>query len=385
MQVFKAFFKIARKRIKAIAMYLVIYMFIIIAFALTGNQTMEDNFKSTSLRVCIQDEDHSKASRALCDYLGELHEVMNDVPGKDEIADMLYYRYLDYVLIIPEGFEENLTAGKTEDLLRNLAIPGSNVGVFVSNQVSQYTRSVQLYLAGGYSLEDALSRTDENVKTLPEVRIYLPKVGETSENLKVFQFYQYLPYIFILILFVGMAPIITTQNEKDRKARTLCSSLPVTQRALELTVASALFALITWICFILLAIVFFREGVFTSNALLAMGNSFVFMIFTTLLTLLISQFSPGENVVNIAANIIGLGSSFLSGVFVPQSLLSEQVLAVAKFLPTYWYVCNNDMLSGMSDEPFDIGYYFQCIGIQLLFAVAVFAVTLSLTRIRKKA
>ena len=83
------------------------------------------------------------------------------------------------------------------------------------------------------------------------------------------------------------------------------------------------------------------------------------------------------------AHIVGLSMSFLCGVFVPQSMLSGSVLAVGRFLPAYWYIRANNMLAGFGKEVFDLGFYWKCIGIQFLFAAAMFALTAVAARQRK--
>ena len=133
---------------------------------------------------------------------------------------------------------------------------------------------------------------------------------------------------------------------------------------------------------VLYLILYGGEG-FSVNILYAVLNSFVFLLFAAAMALLISCFSPSDNTVNMLANIIGLGMAFLCGVFVPQSMLPDSVLSVAKFLPAYWYVRANDMLGGFGKEVFDMEFYWLCIGIQLLFTVAIFAVTMVFSKQRR--
>jgi len=46
-----------------------------------------------------------------------------------------------------------------------------------------------------------------------------------------------------------------------------------------------------------------------------------------------------------AANVFSLGSCFISGVFVPQDLMSNTVLKIASFTPNYWFVKANNSIS----------------------------------------
>ena len=69
--------------------------------------------------------------------------------------------------------------------------------------------------------------------------------------------------------------------------------------------------------------------------------------------------------------------------FVPQEMLSGSVLAFARFLPAYWYVRANDMICGLGADAFSLSTVMMCIGIQVLFAAAIFAVSLIVKRQKK--
>lgn len=384
MQVFSAFFKIAYKRITALGIYFIIYVVVTFMFSITAKDEVNANFQSKSLTIYIMDEDCSAASNALWEYLSSLHNVA-DLPAKKEtLCDQLYYRTLDYILIIPEGFEEKLAALETENLFQNTKIPGSANGYFVDQQVSQYTRTLQLYLAGGYSMDTAIEKTDSSIRNLAPVSSISFHEENSDINPRVFYLYQYLPYIFIAMFFSGLAPILVIFNKDSIYAKMCCSALPLSKRNLYLSIASLVYSLVSWFLFMILGIIIYREDMFSHISLLAMGNSFVFLLVAVAITLLVSLFAPNDNTVNMLANIVGLSMSFLSGVFVPQYMMAGGVLSVGKFLPAYWYIKANNMLAGFSSDPFSMDTYVQCLGIELLFAVAVFAVALTVSKVRSK-
>ena len=91
-----------------------------------------------------------------------------------------------------------------------------------------------------------------------------------------------------------------------------------------------------------------------------------------------------DNALNMVANVIGLGMSFLCGIFVPQWYLGDAVISASRFLPAYWYVRINNMLSGFSDEALSMDTYRMCIGVEVLFLAAIFAVYLAINRQREK-
>lgn len=384
MQVFKAFFKIAWKHIHSISIYFVIYLFITLALSLSAKDSMDANFQSKSLSLTILDEDQSVASHALTDYLDSLHDVSTKTADAESLADQMYYRTLDYILTIPAGFEENLLAGNTDALVSDVKIPGSTSGYFVDQQISQYLNTVRLYLTGGFSMEDAVLQTNESFGALSDVNVVSFTDDSKKTDTRIFYYYQYLPYIFILILFVGLAPILVTENRSGIRERTLCSSLPITRRNLALAAACGIYSILTWACFMLTGLIVYGTHVFQYYSLLGMLNSFVFLLFAAAVTLLVSLFAPNSNILNMLANILGLSIAFLCGVFVPQSMLPDQVLAVGRFMPAYWYVKANNLLSGFADAPFDSGTYLQCLGMQLLFTAAMFAVTLAVSLYQRK-
>lgn len=384
MQLFKAFLKIAWKRLPSSLIYFCIYAVITFAIGTTYQNNMDANFQSKSLKICVIDEDHSTASCALMSYLDSIHELVSLENDPEVLQDNLYYRYISYVLTIPAGFEEKLLQGETDQLLINVKVPGSTTGAFVDQQIDQYTQTLQIYIAGGYTLGEAIVETDKNLADIEPVESLSFQGEHNEERKEVFYFYRYHPYIFIVLLFSGLAPIVILFNKKEINERTTCSSLQLTKRNLQLALSCVAYSLIVWLGFFLLGVIAYGKGMFTANALYAMLNSFVFLLISAGLTLFICNFAPSNNALNAAANIIGLGMSFLCGVFVEQSMLSAGVLQIARFLPAYWYIQANDMLSGLYTEQFSLSSYWTAIGIQLLFAAAAFVATLAASKLRRQ-
>lgn len=150
MPVFKAFFAIAKKRRNAALIYLGIYAVITLLLSALSQDSINENFKASQRSIAITDEDNTDASRALCNYLASIHQVTTPEPGEDTaLLDAIYYRTLNYAMVIPEGFEDRVLAGETKDLVSSLTIPGSSSSQYVDNQITQYVQALQLYLAGG--------------------------------------------------------------------------------------------------------------------------------------------------------------------------------------------------------------------------------------------
>lgn len=384
MPVFKTFFKISLKRANAIFIYFAIYIFLTVALAFNGQDEYIGHFQASALHIAISDEDNSAGSAALCDYLSSIHTVTDISGDKESLFDRMYYRTLDYALTIPKGFEADLCAGGKESLVSSAKIPGSTQGNYVDQQIAQYISFLQLYILSGDSLTDAVAQTDAALKSIPEVQTVSFHTDTGSTDSTAFYFFQYLPYVFLVILFCGLAPVLVTLNSFGIRARTACASLSSGQRYRELAAGCIIYGLGVWLVFFLLSAILYNGEIFTTNCLLALLNSFILLLFCVAATLLISCFAPDDSTLNLVANIVGLSMSFLCGVFVPQQILPASVLNAARFLPAYWYIRANNMLGGFGKEVFDMGFYWQCIGIQILFTAAFFTVSFAAARFRRR-
>lgn len=387
MQVFKTFLKIAKKRFPSVLLYYIIFTVIVIALSKIGASDHETSFTATKADICIMDEDDSTASHALSDYLFSIH---NPVTLKDTdtmtLQDALYYQEVDYILTIPEGFEEQLTASDAKDFLQISMRKDSSNGYFVDQQVNEYLSSVRLFMAGGFSLSEAVTKSAEALSEGNDTSILNIEEGNAKgTQIGLTYFFQYLPYVLINMLLLGMTPILITFNQKDLGARISCSSLSLKSKNTQITLGCIVFCLFVWLLFILTALfIYGADSLFSVNGLRSLLNSIMVLLFSVALSLLISTFSLKAQSLSMIANVVSLGLSFLSGIFVPQYLLGKGVLAIAHFLPTYWYVRINSMLGGMSDEILTTGKYWRFIGIQFGFFVAVFCIYLVSSKYQKR-
>ena len=93
-------------------------------------------------------------------------------------------------------------------------------------------------------------------------------------------------------------------------------------------------------------------------------NLIVFSISALCLTFLINNTTRNKHVTSALSTILSIGTSFISGVMVPQELLGDKVVLVAKFFPTYYFIrANNRTINSLLDIKAELF-------MQLLFAVA---------------
>lgn len=384
MQVFKTFFKIAKKKIPSAMIYIIV--FIVINAIVSAQLSSEENsYSNTRLTVCVIDEDNTSASRALTEYIGERHELSDISTDEDTILEGLYYGRIDYVLTIKSGYSENLSKGVTEGLFTNNQVPGSFTSQLLDSQLDEYVRTLSAYVTALGNVDEAVSKTDEalNAKTDVEICSFNART-DAGYNTGAYYYIQYLPYMFMSILIAAICPILLVMNDKEMRRRTNCSAVSVSKQTTQITLGLVVISLGIWLALLLMMGVIYGFGVFNEKGLLAVLNSFVFLLISAGITLFISVFAPKLNTLNIIANIVALGMSFLCGIFVPQEMLGSEVLAAARFLPAYWYVKANDMLAGISETAYTAEKYFTYLGIELIFAAVLFAAALLVSKLKTK-
>ena len=111
-------------------------------------------------------------------------------------------------------------------------------------------------------------------------------------------------------------------------------------------------------------------------------NSLAFLLVAASIAFLVGNLAKSDVAISALTNVIGLGMCFLGGVFVPPDMLSEGVQKFSRFLPSWWYVRNVNLL-GLRQGALsaaDTQLIGESLLIQIAFAAAIFAITLFLLR-----
>ncbi len=368
MPLYKAFIKIFFRRLPSIIAYFVIFMVIAFIMGSTGKQ--QSGFKATKLKVAVFDMDGTESSRALVKYISDNHKLVGGIDDREQtLQDHLYYATIDYVITIDEGFEDKLAKGEFDKLLTTSKSQGSYSAEFLDGQLEQYFRLVKSQISAGDQPGQACIKANALSREHVKVNI-AEKTGGGTEAFGYFT--QYLAYIFICMLIMGVAPCLMRLQTEDLRKRILSSPVSPASRTAQMSAGTFTIVAGIWLAFMTVAAAAYGSDVFSRNGLLCMANSACYIIMAAGITLLVAQFNCTDNVLSMISNVISLGMSFLCGVFVPQEYLGAGVLKAAHALPAYWYIRANNMLCGFSDETFSYGKFFTFTGIQLGFAAALF-------------
>lgn len=382
MQVYKAFMKIVKKRINVIIMYLVIFLGIAIVMSQFGADRIAANFEQTKLAIAIENLDKGTLGDALVEQLARKNTVTDLPETEDELLDQMYVRELDYILYIPEDFTERFLAGDRENLLTDRKVPSSTTGQFADNQIESYLSIVEMYLDAGFDLEESIGNAGE-ASDIESTVEFLDGDDKAVTNYAAFYF-QYLPYIFMCCMISVLGPVLMVFNRRDISARNKCSSMSFTKRNLFLLLGSFVLMAVTFGLLMVVACILYPEYTMSAKGVYSMLNAFIMICLSMALAYLAAQILHKEAAVQAFSNVVGLGCAFLGGIFVPQSILGDDVLKLSKFVPTYWYVVVNDAIQDIKGFSGLSGEIVQGLWIQVIFMITILFAGMLINRMKAR-
>lgn len=383
MQVYRAYIKILKKTLPSLSIYVIIFLALSFFLSGSGKESKATQFTKDKIDIAVINEDEGTLGNELKTYIGDIHNLVELENDKELLQDELYYRNVEYILFIPKDFSSKLRTGEIENLCENVIIPGSYTGKYINYQIEQYISTLNSYLKSQVNEEEALDYTIRDLSKEVEVNLLDAKI--TTSKSDDYYYFMYLPYILLSLVILGIGPILMVFNKKEINDRNLCSAMSLKKKNIQLILGCIITVMAFYTVFMIVAFGMYGRNMGILKEVLYLINTFVFLIIATAIGYFVSVFAKNYNVLNMIANTLGLGMSFLGGIFVPREILGENVIAFSKFLPTYWYVNAVEAIQNVSSNSGLMKDIQVSIGIQSIFAIAIFAAALAATRIRSEA
>ncbi|MBR4707091.1 MAG: ABC transporter permease [Pseudobutyrivibrio sp.] len=380
MSVFNAILKSVKSNIHTLLVYFAI-------FAIFGNMqakatvsTQEDVFEETTVKVAVADYDDSKLSHALLDYLDETQEVVD--PKTDDLRTMndnVRFLVYEYALVIPEGFEEQLKSGDVEKALTYIA-PGTTASQFLLTQkLNDYLEDIVIYLNSGYSEEEAIKLTHNQMVKLNETKATV--IDKSEENHRSFYtgMFTFNGYTLLMLLCVCCASTLTFMKDREVKNRISVSGMHFFKRNVA-TIAGVFFIGFAITSVVVLVIKIMGAEYANDKFMYYVIDTFVLMLVGLGMAYFICSITVNENLINMVSNMLILSMSFLCGVFVDTQYLSDSIVKAAHFMPVYWYTT---ALKFINDTPINNIWgrqFCTYLFIEVLFALVFFAAGMIVSR-----
>lgn len=396
MRVFKAMLKVTGKHIVELTVYFFVFM-VMMVYMTSILGSVEDDQRSSFTPnkpnvYIVNDDKGDPVSDGLEEYLSENVKIVDIKLEKDAIADALFYQKIEYVLRIPTGFGDALLNDSREVLLEKTASPNMTSAINADMLVDRYLRTVRLYAdvelkeTSDQSGREALvNQTRINLeKSTPLSFSEREKKTESSDD-RMRAGYGYLSYAIMSILILAVTSVTSVFIQSEVRSRMRCSPIKTGNLQFQLFLGNLCLAVLFWLLLNAVIALVFQDFNLDSLRLLLLLNSFVFSLVSLSLGFLIGNLTASRNAHNAISNVMGIGLSFISGVFVPQELLGATVLRIASFTPTYWYIgAIEESFRITSETGYAIGKLIACLAIQLCFALSFLALSLVVSMQRRR-
>lgn len=392
MQVFNLYFKMLRKNLKVIVMYIVIFSIIFFTFAyVQKTEVKTSSYEAVQVNIAITDHDQSNISRGLIEFLDERTNIIDIKDDEQSQKDALFYDQVAYIVTIPEGFESSFYKG--EGNIETQQKPDSVYAYLIEQYITSYLDNTRIYMEQNplKSVSEINMLVREDFQQQVEISLF--SGSEPIDQALLFDqglkstFFDYLSYMFLSIIILCVGMIMIELNKKEVRMRNIASPLKITNYNAQLLIANLCFCSLIWFIF-MIAVVLMSTEMLDTSGLLYMLNAYVFMLvclgLSYLISALLSNVKNADDALQGITQIAALGSAFVCGAFIPQAVLGQGVLMFASCTPTYWYVRFNDELRSITDFSWDgISNIISYLGIEILFAITFLILALVVNKSKR--
>ena len=370
------FWKIILSYKWGLLMYFVIFGGIAIGMTLLIPDGPEGEFEDLEdVTIAIFDRDETELTGNFVTFMTDLHDVIEIEDYYADWLDAVTWNVTAIILEIPAGFTENFLADGEDIQIEYLASPNITAGFLVRGQVERYFNILTTYLAGGFDEAEASELVVQTLDNGAEVELV-----EVDNDLfpEAYIFYRFLPIPLVMVVSIGIGGVFMALNKHDVIRRLESAPVSYKRRTLERIGACILFGVVAWAMFVAISFGMFGSQMLETENLLRTVNSLPLVLLGIALAFIVTQFVEKREVLMAIFFPLVFALATPAGIMFEMDMMGEQVLAVARFTPLYWYSRVNEMM--INEITIDWGLIWQSLGIQILFAAAILALGMVLSK-----
>lgn len=379
MRVFRTYFRTIRNFAPMIAIYVVAFAAIVILQSTL--LPSGSSFVAVKPRLAVVNHDvGAPLSESFAAYVGEHSDPQQIGDTEDAMKDALFYERVSAVLIIPEGFADDLMDDRDPQvgIMRGV----SNDARFAEMLFSTYLGNAEFLRDVGMDQQRIADALEKDMEA--HVTVEMAGVDDFDAKQGMGAFFNFANYAILAVIPYVVAMGMRNMNQELVRKRLLISPIPAARINRQVFLANALIAVAIYLVFAGIGAAMIKD-VFTAPGYLMLLNLFALTMFALGLGVLLGTVLSNREAINGIVQVVSLGSSFLAGAFVPQSLLGEKVLTLARVLPSYWYVkANDDLVALPSYSGTDLRPVLLSVAVVAGFAAAMFLVSQVVASRRKR-
>lgn len=391
MHIFRAALRIFFRHPVYFVIYVIWLSLMGVFIGLSATNVSIDEYVEMRPQVSVIDRDGSGLSQGVASFVTAHGEAIELEDTERALQDAVMQGRSDYIAIIPAGFEAAFLDEDTDEDARAEAVTietvisyNASAGSMMDNLVNEYLGIAQAYVlampeASGAEIAERTGTAMEESGAIEIVK--LVEDAPVSNQFRLFMMFSSYTILMAIAILVGV--VLMRFRKLEISNRIAISSVPPLRMNLELGAACLVITLLCWAVVSALGLVVFGstlEGTSPVAVAASIVNLLVYSLFGLALGFLMGQVTRNEMVMNAVPNLVGLVCSFLGGVWFPLDYVDSFMMALAKLTPTYYYA----NVIAETFEPATSGFSPEVLanmGMELLFAIALFAVALAVSRV----
>lgn len=359
-------------------LYLGIFLFIVVLITTITRDTSSTAFEQSKVRIAYINEDiESPLINGFKNYLKDYAEFVEIKETEEGMRDALFFRMVEYIVIIPDGFVEGFENDNPLKL-KESAVSDSTSAAYMDMTIENYFNTTENYIKNtDLSPQEIVNYVKEDLDVSTKTNMSVKKV---EDNMALKFYFNYSSYALTAVLIIAISSIMLSLGDIHIKRRNRISPIPIGKSQFQQVLG--LFIVALFIDLLLIFIGLFFRGRYDNFIYILLSINLLSLSIAILsIAYLVGTTAKNREGANGIANILSLGFAFLSGVFVPRELLGETALQIGKFTPTYWFVMANDSIFNLSNYSLDnLSNIFISIAVQLGFGIAFFAIALVINK-----
>lgn len=342
MIVFSTFWRIVKKYKGTILLYTVM-LIMFGGINLTSNST-NDMFTPTKPNIFIVNKDSNMGlTKNLINYLKKNTNVVSLEDDEEKINDALFYRDISYVIYIPKNYSKDVLDKK--DVTIDIKSSKDYTSSLTEMMLDKYL-NVQSNLVNITNNQDELVNMINNTLDVNSEVVVNSKLDNSYLN-RVSRYFNFGSYSLLAVIIFIVTLVINSFKENTINKRIIVSSFNYKKHNSLLMLSSFVYSLIVWVLFSLLSVILLGKDMISLRGILYFVNTFMFIMPTLSFGILISTLVNNKDSIGGIVNVVGLGSAFLCGAFIPTEYLPKIVLSIAHIFPAYYFIDSNNLLSSM--------------------------------------
>lgn len=374
MTVYKYFLKAALRQKWILLGYTAIFLVLSVING-ASTKTEQIAFMEKNLEIGVVDNSKGDLSKGLIDYLGENNTLIRMENDIENIKEQIFLEALDAVVVIPKDFE--VLVGGKEKAIEIFKDDRKMGPLQIENEVNKFLVFANSKgTNGNFNLEKAKDTLGKEIKV--QVIDGDGRYNNKGADDWFKSYFNFTGYIIIAIYVSVIGFIMIEFNDKKIQDRMRISSKSFLKLNKEIYLGQITIGAIITSIIVLASILLKGKHLGEINFLKYTINVFIFSFVILCFTFLINNFTSSKFVINGMSTVASLGTAFISGVFVPQEFLSEGVLNIAKFFPTYYFVrINETQISSFIDVRYELF-------MQVLFGISFLLLGLYFSKTKQK-